>query len=138
VKKALVIISLLLFSFGLTAQDGERELIDKYCSLLVNDLLESAEGYLKNDTWENPEEGGLVKNTLIGLPDSYSFEMARMDVRRMVKKHPEMTVASRWQQGYDSFYHVILELPDRLAGIIYYSKKVKTIRVTVGRMEKVD
>jgi hypothetical protein len=137
-KKALLLFSLIVFSLSLYSQDGERELIDKYCSLLVNDLLESAEGYLKNDTWEYPEEGGLIKNTLIGLPDTYTFEMARMDVRRMVKEHPEMTIASRWQRGYDSFYHVILELPDRHAGIIYYSKKVKTIRVTVGRMEKVD
>ena len=128
----------MVFSFGLSAQEGERELIDKYCTLLVNDLLERAEGYLKDDTWESPEEGGLIKNTLIGLPDSYSFDMVRGDVRRMVKDHPEMTVATRWQPGYDSFYHVILELPGMLAGIIYYSKKVNTMKVTVGRMEKTD
>ncbi|MEE4215299.1 MAG: hypothetical protein V2I34_09525 [Bacteroidales bacterium] len=137
-KKAFVFFSLIVFCLSLYAQDGERELIDKYCSLLVNDLLQRAEGYLKDDTWESPEEGGLIKNTLIGLPASYSFEMARADVRRMVKNHPEMTVATRWQPGYDSFYHVILELPDRLAGIIYYSKKVNTMKVTVGRMEKTD
>ena len=128
----------MVFSFGLSAQEGERELIDKYCTLLVNDLLERAEGYLKDDTWESPDEGGLIKNTLIGLPDSYSFDMVRGDVRRMVKDHPEMTVATRWQPGYDSFYHVILELPGMLAGIIYYSKKVNTMKVTVGRMEKTD
>lgn len=137
-KKALVILSLIIFSFAAIAQDEERELIDRYCNLLVNDLLERAEGYLKNDTWEIPKEGGLIKNTLIGLPDSYNFDMARMDVRRMVKKHPEMNVATLWQPGYDSFYHVILELPDNLAGIIYYSRKVNTIRVTVGRMGKTD
>ncbi|MDT8401917.1 MAG: hypothetical protein RQ743_09495 [Bacteroidales bacterium] len=132
-KQVLVIFSIIVISSALNAQDDERQLIDRYCDLLVNNLVESTKGYMKNDTWENLEEGGVVKNTLIGLPDSYNFNLARMDVRRMVKKYPEITVATLWQPGYDSFYHVVLELPDNLVGIIYYSKKVNTMRVTVGR-----
>ncbi|HDZ40222.1 MAG TPA: hypothetical protein ENH59_00865 [Bacteroidetes bacterium] len=132
-KQALVIFSIIVISSALNAQDDERELIDRYCNLLVNDLVESTKGCLKNDTWENLEEGGVVKNTLIGLPDSYNFDLARMDVRRLVKKYPDINISTLWQQGYDSFYHVVLELPGNLAGIIYYSKKVNTIRVTVGK-----
>ncbi len=135
-KKALIIFALIITTFAAYAQEDERALIDKYCNLLVNDLLEKSDGYLKNDTWETLKEGGLVKNTLIGLPDSYNFDLARSNVRLVVKKYPDISAVTLWQPGYDSFYHVVLELPDSLAGIIYYSKRVNTMRVTVGKMDK--
>lgn len=134
-KKSLIIFAFITFTFAAFAQDDERSLINKYCDLLVNDLLEKSDGYLKNDTWDTLKEGGLVKSTLIGLPDSYNFDLARSNVRLVVRKYPEIRAVTRWQPGYDSFYHVVLELPDKLAGIIYYSNKVKTLKVTVGRME---
>ena len=135
-NQSIIIFTFLTITFSAYTQEDERSLIDKYCNLLVNDLLEESEGYLKNDTWETVKEGGLVKSTLIGLPDSYNFDLARSNVRLVVRKYPEVSAVTRWQPGYDSFYHVVLELPDSLAGIIYYSRKVNTMRVTVGRMER--
>lgn len=134
-KKALVIFTIIIFSSAISAQGDEKELIDRYCNLLVNDLIERAGGYIKNDTWETIEGGGVVRNTIIGLPDNYSFVRARSDVRLLVKKYQDINAVSLWQPGYDSFHHVVLKLPDKLAGIIYYSNKVKTMRVTVGRLE---
>ena len=32
------------------AQEAEKSLIEKYCNLLANDLIERTDGYLQNDT----------------------------------------------------------------------------------------
>lgn len=115
------------------AQEVENSLIEKYCNLLAFDLIERTEGYLQNDTLVTMEGGCIAKSILIGLPASYNFDLMRMDIRMMTQSYSDVNIASLWQEGYDSIYQIELGLPYNLTGIIYYSKKVKTIIITIAK-----
>lgn len=117
------------------AQEQEKTLIEHYCNIVANDLIDRTDGYFQNDTLITLEGGGIAKSVLIGLPDSYSYDLVRMSIRSMVRSYKDITIASRWQKGYDSIYQIELGLPENLTGIIYYSKKVKTIIVTITQLE---
>ena len=115
------------------AQEDEKALIEKYCNLLANDLIERTDGYLQNDTLITLEGGGIAKSILIGLPASYNFDLVRLDIRLMTQSYLDVNIATLWQPGYDSIYQIGLGLSDNLEGIIYYSKKVKTLIVTITK-----
>lgn len=120
------------------AQEAEKSLIEKYCNLLANDLIERTDGYLQNDTLVTEEGGCIAKSILIGLPASYNFDLMRMDVRLMTRSYLDVSIASLWQEGYDSIYRIELGLPYNLRGMIYYSRKVKTVVVTIAEKASSD
>jgi len=115
------------------AQEENNSLTETYCNLLANDLIERTDGYLQNDTLVTRGEDCIAKSILIGLPASYNFDLMRMDVRLMAQSYFDVTIASLWQRGYDGAYHIELSLPYNLAGVIYYSRKVKTIILTIAQ-----
>ncbi len=120
------------------AQEAENTLIEEYCDLLANDLIKRTDGYLQNDTLVTHEGGYIAKSILIGLPASYNFDLMRMDVRLMARSYLDVTIASLWQRGYDGAYHIELSLPENLAGMIYYSRKVKTMTVAVAQKASIN
>lgn len=132
-RKILVLLTAITITVAAHSQVSEVALIEKYSDKLVNDLIKRTGGYLQNDTIVSLDEGGYAKNTVLGLPDSHDFDLVRKEVRMLARDSREITVVSRWQEGYDSIYDIELKLPGNMAGIIYYSKKVKTIMVTVTR-----
>lgn len=132
-KKVLLLFLVIVLPIAAYTQGDEKALIEKYCNLLANDLIERTDGYFQNDTLITLEGGGIAKSILIGLPASYNFDLVRMDVRLMTQSYADVNIATLWQPGYDSIYQIGLGLPDNLDGIIYYSMKVKTIIVTITR-----
>ncbi len=115
------------------AQEAGNSLTETYCNLLANDLIERTDGYMQNDTLVIQGNDCIAKSILIGLPASYNFDLMRMDVRLMAQSYLDVTIASLWKRGYDGAYHIVLSLPYNLTGILYYSKKVKTVIVTIAQ-----
>ncbi|MFO7851967.1 MAG: hypothetical protein ACQERS_10155 [Bacteroidota bacterium] len=132
-RKILVLLTAITITVAAHSQVSEVALIEKYSDKLVNDLIKRTGGYLQNDTIVSLDEGGYAKNTVLGLPDSHDFDLLRKEVRMLARDSREITVVSRWQEGYDNIYDIELKLPGNMAVIIYYSNKVKTIMVTVTR-----
>ena len=137
-KKVLLLLLSVTLAIASFAQEKEDLLIEKYCNLLANHLMQRTDGYLQSDTLVTLERGCIAKSILIGLPASYNFDLMRMDVRQMTRSYPDVSIMSLWQEGYDSSYQIELGLPYNLTGMIYYSRKVKTVVVTIAEKASSD